>query len=310
MLVSGQRVTLPGIGTFMPVGRSASFDGDVLSAPCASVAFEASVYATADSSVADSIMRREGMDAEACADIVAQECASVRKRLDHGESVALGNAGDLSAARSGSEFTPGGIFATNGWLRPLDLKPLEVRRASEAEIAKATEALEERRSSLIRSLSRTASSAAAIAVLALITFIWAQLPGRSQRQPQTASFGIESIAPREAEPLIVTPGATEPALVLILNTPADGVAPAKQRRDKTQAEAGRYVMVVASLASQAEAEEFVAQRSTADFPLGILPTQGRWRVYALTGETIDAISAEARDRDIYSAYPSAWVCRR
>ncbi len=302
-------MTLPGVGAFIPVMRSAEFEGDVLSAPRLSVSFDGS-FAAEDDTLTLSVARKNECEINDAKLIVDQEVAELTHSLSIGRAVELPGVGSLSPLYSTPEFHAFESFTSADWLEPLTLTPLEVRRASDAAVAKATEALEERRSSFMRALSRTASSAAAIAVLALITFVLTQLPGRGKTTAQTASFGIETIAPEPIEPLITTPGSTEPALVLILNTPSDGVAPARRRVERHALQPDRYIMVVASLASEREANSFIKAHSKDNVELQVLPMDGRWRVFALSAPTFEEINALAKRQDIYSAFPSAWVCRR
>ncbi|MBD5233474.1 MAG: HU family DNA-binding protein [Bacteroidales bacterium] len=309
LLSIGQRVTLPGIGTFTPVMRSASLEGNLLTPPRSTVSFDAS-FSAGDKTLENSIIRKEDCSSEQARRIIDEAASEAAQNLAVGREIALDEVGTLSGRGTSSEFSPAGHFACSDWLAPIELKPLEVRRVEQAEVAKVADTLQERRSSLMRSLSRTASSAAAIAVLALITFIWAQLPGKARHAAQTASFGIENIAPETSEPLIDTPGASEPALVLILNTPADGVAPAKRRVEKPVTTApDRYIMVVASLASEKEAETFVREHADCRLDLRVIHAEGRWRVYALSSPSFEDINAMARRKDIYTSFPTAWVCR-
>lgn len=306
-LRSGKLIALPGIGVFEPVRKSAVLDGNTLEAPSTSVVFTRS-FDGSDSTLAASITRKSGIEESAATHIVADETTQADSVLASRGTYVLEGVGTLTAGNNALSFAADGNILAKGWLRPVELRPIETKASAPENIEAAAAALADRRNGLMRQLSRTASSAAAIAVLALITFIFSQLPSRHTQVRQTASIGIERIVTPQ-EPVISTPGASESALVLVLNTPADGVAPAKTRAEK-KAEANRYFMVVASLASEAEARSFIEQNSGKGFDLGVLCKDGRRRVYALSGATIDDVTEAARTGNLYSVFPSAWICTR
>ena len=164
-----------------------------------------------------------------------------------------------------------------------------------------------------RAVRRAASGAAAIVIFAVLAFVVSHLPDRTSVIPQVAGFGIGQNASVAEEEQISSPEASEPTLVLVLNTPSDGIDTAKVRyRDikKAEAPAGRYCLVVASLASKSEAEKFITGHSTTDMPLRVLDNDGRWRVYAHSAPSIEELTVAGRNLGVYDAYPSAWICRR
>lgn len=71
---------------------------------------------------------------------------------------------------------------------------------------------------------------------------------------------------------------------------------------------GRYCLIIASLATMAEAEAYVAHHK--DSNLSILAKDGHYRVYALTGESIADVQAKSKTTGVSARYPDAWVCRR
>ena len=70
----------------------------------------------------------------------------------------------------------------------------------------------------------------------------------------------------------------------------------------------QYCLVVASLPSRAHAEEYIEKSN--NNRLEILEKDGRYRVYAATGESSRATLANARKAGLMQRYPSAWVCRK
>lgn len=306
-LRSEKLIAFPGIGVFEPVRKGAVLDGDTLEAPATSVVFTRS-FDGSDRTLAASIGRQSGIEERAAARIVAEEATRADSVLASRGIYSMEGLGTLTAGNNSLTFAANDEVLAKGWLRPVELTPIVTKATAGENIEAAAAALADRHNSLMRQLSRTASSAAAIAVLALITFIFSQLPSHRTQVRQTASIGIERIG-EPHEPVLTAPGASEHALVLVLNTPADGVSPAKTRAEK-KAESNRYFMIVASLASEGETRAFIEQNSGKGFELDVLNKDGRRRVYALAGPTIDDVTEAARTGNLYSVFPSAWICTR
>lgn len=69
-----------------------------------------------------------------------------------------------------------------------------------------------------------------------------------------------------------------------------------------------YCLIVASLPTRALAEQFISQAGNGQF--GILEQEGRYRVYAATGETSSQTYDMARNNGLMKRYKGAWVCRK
>jgi septal ring-binding cell division protein DamX len=81
-----------------------------------------------------------------------------------------------------------------------------------------------------------------------------------------------------------------------------------QSKQNDNNNSGNYCLIVASLASLAEAEAYVAKSK--DTNLSVLAKDGHYRVYALTGESVADVQAKSRTTGVSARYPDAWVCRR
>ena len=302
-------VAVPCIGVFRSERHSAVLSGSMISAPQTRVVFD-SVNVTDSVSLQRSIERAEGLGADEAKALMMQSCNQMYCQLEDGNTITIGTAGALHIEASTGEI----VFeqtSAESWLPTFDIKPLDVKsEVSEKDIDLVSEALKSRREALMQSVRRTASSAAAIAVFALLTFIVAQLPTRQHTQPSMAGVGMNTVVTDYDEPLIAQPGASSNALVLILNTPADAVSEVEVPEVKAADEPGAYCLVVASLASEKEANAFIAAHSTDAISLSLLAENGRYRVYAASGDSFDSVAAQGRQAGIFEAYPSAWVCRR
>lgn len=307
-------VAVEGVGVFMLSHQSASFSGDsILGVPCHTVSFSSEVYPQGTEELESSYIRRHGYDADAARQAVSHDLKILTGALEAGETIDIRGIGSLRQDRESGQI----LFESrpDQWLLPLQVSSIEEPAAGAASSETDYEEMwnAERRRNMFRAVRRAASGAAAIVIFAVLAFVVSHLPDRTSVIPQVAGFGIGQNAAVVEEEQVLSPGTSEPTLVLVLNTPSDGIDTAKVRyRDIKNAEApaGRYCLVVASLASKSEAEKFITGHSTTDMTLRILDNEDRWRVYALSAPSIEELTVAGRNLGVYDAYPSAWICRR
>lgn len=314
ILLSQGTVEVPGLGCFVTVRHGATLSGTTLSAPHAEVEYEPS-HAGDGSTLVASVMRTDGLAEDDARAAISQAVGTLRASLARNGSYDMTGIGVLKLRGNGTiTFRSTGTWATDSWASTVELQPVA---QTEEEGTGAILTPISMQPSLLRQLQRTASGAAAVAIFALVAFVLAQLPG-ARIPRQLATFGTTTVATVEEEettPLLtdLVPQ-SEPTLVLVLNTPADGTAPAKVRYRRSEvsrdADAWRYCMVVASLATRAEADKFMTLHSTTDMPLHLLEKDGRYRVYALTGTTAQEVASAAAAADLSGRFPAMWVCRR
>lgn len=292
---------VPGLGVLMLHRQPASLQPDgTLCAPRGIITFDPAAKLD-DKALCESISRREACSAAEASDIIADDVEQLWQRLRIEGSARLGNLGRFVFSDNGvPAFEQDAAWQVPGlWFGDIKLLPLD-EPARPKTIVLPEE--EERRETFLRSLRRTASGAAAIAGFALVAFIASQLPQRSTTTRSASIYADESVA-CIAEPM---PRNNDRApLMLVFNTPTDGTA-AVDVAAQTPAANGKYCLVVASLASRADAEKFIAGRKG----LNILEKDGRFRVYTLSAETLEALQMLAQEEDAFSTYPSAWICRR
>ncbi|MCX4264459.1 MAG: hypothetical protein OSJ37_07075 [Muribaculaceae bacterium] len=318
MLLADGFAAVDGLGVFVLNSRSAAVNANgSISAPFRYVSFEAGAPAD-NAAVVTSIAHAESISSDEASAKLLASLAVLHDTLAHGVHVPLGNLGTLYARPDNGTLA---FDAENvSWYKTLDIAPIELAETTYAADSE-DEMLRRRRETFARYLRRTASSAAAIALVAVIAFVMAHMPEHEKSVPQMASMGIEKIQGNTSDETVLDISgqaqASKSALVLILNTPADGSAPAKIRHRQLVEEVvetndapARYCLIVASLATQKDAEKFIAAHSTTEMPLRLLSEQGRWRVYALSAPTLDELNVAARNLGVYDAYPSAWAFSR
>ncbi len=317
LLMQHDCVIVPGVGAVLAHRMSAGFDesGERMLSPVRAFTFNPSLCHN-DGMLAASIARAEGLSYEAAARILEAEVAEMRLRLDNDSRMVLGRVGTLLRNADGSmRFIVGTLHKhspSTMWLPEVNLEAF-----AKAENTDCTVAVKRMNVRPRRILSKITKMAAAVTVLfavgvALTTPIKVD-------NAQYASLGVESISLRKSAPaLIESPGEAKAPVVLVLErhddaaTRVDTAAYSALRnaaRVKTPAAAsGRYCLVVASLASEKEARQFM--ENSKDTSLGILVKDGRFRVYAAEGATIADVQAAASASGADRRFPDSWVCRR
>lgn len=323
--------SVPGLGAFVTRRGSASINADGLVAPRCDVAFEQFDNTTPDQELTRSVVMADSLTETEARTSIADGVEEIRYMLSADGRAPISNAGALIRNdRGGIDFEISSQWnPCTAWLKPLDLKPLgEENIAAPAQTETAESHQNE---SFIRSMRRTASAAAAVAIFVFLAFIFSQLPIKQSHEKHYAAVMPSSLPTQpivqESEPVQEMP------LVLVFNTPADAASPVEESTDtaspveeptdattsveesasKPQPEQAmtqslpRYCLVVASLASRAEAQKYL---SHAPEGLEVLEKDGKYRIYSMADDSFDALQKRARLNGEYQRYPNAWICRR
>ena len=316
LLATRSYVSVPGLGAFVSRRIPAAVEGDTISAPSLSTAFD-HYPDIADDGLTASVARATGCDTPTAAATVEADVQFVNQQLAIEGRYAIAGVGTLLRNADGSiGFEP---QPAEPWLPALTLAPL---KAPETVAPVAAPAMSD---AFARSLRRTASSAAAIAIFAFLAFIFTQLPLGRNNADEPLTAGLTPAAAPARPTIDFTPSSP---LVLILNTPADASetisseatpAPATETGTTTPTAAetaaisadgnadDRYCLIVASLANADEAAKYLA---TAPDGLRLIVIDGRYRIAALTGPTYADVQRAATASGLLTRYPSAWICRR
>ena len=209
LLATRSYVSVPGLGAFVSRRISAAVEGDTISAPALSTAFD-HYPDIADDGLSASVARATGSDTATAAATVEADVQFVNQQLAIEGHYAIVGVGTLLRNADGSiGFEQ---QAAEQWLPALTLTPL---KAPETVAPVAAPAMSD---AFARSLRRTASSAAAIAIFAFLAFIFTQLPLGRNNTDKPLSAGLTPAAVPARPTIDFTPSSP---LVLILNTPAD-----------------------------------------------------------------------------------------
>lgn len=298
-------VAVNGLGTFISRRSPAHFEGDILHAPRTEVCFDMYTDGVADDILVKSVARAEGLSTDNAREEIDSAVASMRRRLELDGSVSIRNVGTLFQNGNRIEISS----VSDSWLPDLELSPLAADEPAEplpGEIAAKVE-----RENFMRSLRRTASSAAAIAIFAFGAFIFSQLPAGNSSGAQMAGIGMDSRVSTAPSLATTEPVRYDTPVVLILNTPSDASCPVdddvQNAAPQLSQEPGRYCFVVASLANRAEADKFIASNGPG---LRILEKDGRFRVYSLTSDDYQALMNAVNATGQLERFPTGWVCRK
>lgn len=275
-----------------------------------------------DGLLVSSVARSLGTSYNSASRIVTDEVAEMRSNLMSDRKLSLGRIGMLTVDDAGSIiFQPSSENTQTpslAWLPDLSVSTVEERTERvhndiPSEIFSTSAS--DRGSGKRQRILNIFKVAASIAVLVAVAFI-ASTPVDVE-DAQYASVGIEQFGRAESErhtsDLIRRPGTATAPVVLVVSPYEDAEIPLDEEEPKPAKtvpakEADKYCLVVASLGSQDEAERFILNNSGSD--LGVLVKDGRYRVFAVTGSSIDDVIAKAEARNLSSLYPSSWVCRR
>ena len=292
---------VPGLGVFIETRCPATVEGDIIKAPRREISFEPDNVTPTDSTLLRSIMRATGETHEAAELRIADDVSKIKQDIAYKGSATIGTIGQLTTEADGVLCFSANSRMPGEWFEDIILQPLKTEKP---QVDTSDTMPDVRKDVFLRSLRRTASSAAAIACLAFITFIASQLPHR-QSEPRTAATMVltDNLPTR---PISAETDTDRPPLMLIFNTPGDGTAPVEPVKASSTEHDGKYCLVIASLANRSDAEKFVEGREG----LHILEKDDRFRIYTLTGETFGSLHALAQSTGAYDRYPTAWICRR
>lgn len=345
LLQSHDCVIVPGLGAVLCHGESAVYDSATgcWKAPRRVLSFNPELSRT-DGLLAMSVSRRDGISVEAAAARVATATAAMRSELESTGRLSLGSAGQLMRTPDGMlNYVPG----TAAWLSPamlwlpsFQLEELVSASTLAHEVARA----EIRRNGWRTALRRVSVAASIVGgVLALAWVVRTAMPAAPAEQfasvgpvPESSvvelpgsnrtplllvvnstpeSESVEVADASESNESTAAPVAQEAIPVTEAAPVAEEVAEAakpvthepEEEAEVRLNENDRYFLIVASLASQAEADDYIKNHN--NFNLGILTVDGRYRVYVATGQS-SAAALAAKRGNIARQYPDSWVCRR
>lgn len=296
-------VVMPGIGAFVAVSHEACFsaEGDVATAPRREITFNG-VITTDDGLLAWSVSRRLGISFEQASAIVSAKIAEASRRLTVEGTLRIDRVGTLTRRREGMiSFTPD-TPAMLPALPRLELKRFEPAPVISFHIEHRSQ---ERTVAVVKVPLRRRLLAAAASVAILLGLGFTLSTPIDVETAHTASMASMQFTAPQAP--VIDPLPDPVGLQLCMAMPVE--APMMRVEAPAPAAPARYCLVVASLTTRAQAEEFIAARG--DSRLSILDKDGKFRIYITDGTTQAEVTEKAAAiADLRQAYPDAWVCRK
>lgn len=302
-------VVLPGFGALIAHRVAASIVGDRFMPPSRTLAFNPAVSHN-DGMLAMSLARREGVSYEAATVSVEAAIAELRRVYDLTGELTLPRIGRFVRDDSGAmQFEPADDATAISAAEFIGLPVVELQTApAEEPVEEEEEASRTLRFAPLRHAGRVAASIAALIALGAVISTPIMIDRDSRQYASLAAPEVSGT--RTAE----IPEAPQEASTGVLQI----IAPDRATSTATVAEnesaghrmnaADRYFLVVSSHANAAEARRYVEARPMET--LAIVEGDGRFRVYAATGNSAAEARALMADSRFSALHPDGWVLKR
>ncbi len=319
LIIRHDCVVIPGFGALIAHYRPAYIDRELgcMFPPSRTLVFNPDIIHN-DGLLASSIARSMETTFDSASALLSKEVTALKLQLDNSGEFALGRLGIFSRKDNGpvvfEPFQATALSPRLAGMRAIAMQPVTEVIAEEAGNLTA----EKEGKSHMPLRRRVINVAASLALLVclgvtLTTPIFehkASLAGFGSSIVSTAKMEeteFESIMQPDIDLRIALPmktAETEEPRVIAVDTKADTTIPTATPRIIA---ADKYYLIVASLPSREKAEEFISMQNHGD-KLEIAEADGRYRVYAATGNTIAEARQPLISGEFGSRYPDAWVC--
>ena len=294
-------VVIPGWGAFIANCSPARYDADreVMERPHRSIGFNASVSHN-DGLLAQSLLRREGMDYDEAMRFIADTVTTFRQQLAMGCEVSMGRLGYFRANEGLTEFVPFDRDHCCDAYYGLDDLPIKTvavleQHCDEQEAEDAIpRAVAPSRNLFTRRVGRIAASAAVLIGLGVLL----STPIIVDRSNQQLAGMAPTVTAPQAQVLgtTVEQGVSQQGITLV-ETSTPTIASVGN-------EAGRYYMVIATLRNQQEMDAFKAANPALVPYMKVLDYKGMMCVYVARSDdygTLMGLRAELPEglRDIW-----------
>lgn len=308
-------VVVPGLGAFLNLYQPARFDAETMEfhAPSVNIGFNPGIIHN-DWLLADSVARRGRCSREAAIEMINDEVRSMMFQLEADGEVALGNLGTMTLSGG---LTPRFIPAESGFISSYSGLPsvavAEVATESRKE-EKPVAQPRRRRSAAVSAFYRVAACVAALLVWVTVFVNRSDSPVTADTHYASLDSGLRAYDIIDA---LFAGERIEAPELLIAKRSEDVSAPVKTARRAAApvtATPSRldgddpYMIIVASFATSAQAEKFLAENSGVH--LGIYPADGNYRIYAATAPTLSQAVSISGSPAVKSRFSQAWVLKK
>ncbi len=267
-------VVVPDWGAFIANYDAARYDGqrEVMSRPLRTIGFNASIIHN-DGLLAQSLMRREGLDYDQAVRFIADSVTTFRQQLARGSEVSMGRLGFFRSQEGQRvEFLPFDHDNANDQfygLADVDVRTVEVLEREIAEHEAPAAIVPERRNLFSR---KSAQIAASVAVLIGLGIVLTTPIVVNRDQLAVASMAPEVTGPQAQQlgSVTVQQGVVPQAIEVVEANPAIAAV------GNT---AGKYYMVIATLRDQQELDAFKNKYSALVPYMKLIDYKGMMCVY-------------------------------
>lgn len=315
-------VVVAGLGAFVAQNMPArvSSDGLTLLPPGRMLVFN-NVISHDDGLLAGSVARREGISYEQAREEIAQSVELMKRRIHSEGFVDLTRIGRLEPTDGAAfAFTPA-VSDSIVDMMYRGLPSVDISYVSALQPEAGPQLLDVDVTAGRRSFaSRLKSFGRYAAIVALILAAGATLTTPvlvDDSNVDRASLSLPRVTParkvvlpasgsRHVQQSVAETDLKESPAVAVKEQESAIVPVSSLKGDSPEKEYDCYI-IVASCASASEAQRFISQKKAED-QLRVLPSDGRYRVYAAVSNDFDAAFAfKSTDKDFIERYPSAWV---
>jgi hypothetical protein len=321
-------VIVPGLGALIAHHTSASFDAELgcVFPPRRSIVFNAELTHN-DGLLVSSVARRHRISYEQAVQVVADEVTAMRCQLRQDGETGIGHLGVLSLTAEGVlSFMPyesASVSPQYVGLSAVKAVPLAANQERRAAVPVVCEEQPEdlEYTNIYTPIHRGLLHVAAMVVALVVLGLMLSTPiidDNAMRASMVPAIERASAATSNVDELQALDSRTKNISLIIAMPDADSAvatvdADSMQRRQALRDircdASDRYFLIVASLPSEKKAMEYIASHPTGD-EMHLLETDGKYRVYVATGNTLEATQRAMTIAGFSARYPQAWVCRR
>jgi len=298
-----------GLGVIFPPVRTIGFNPDI---------------AHNDGLLAASVVRANGITYEAASQAIANCVKEWKLRLSEQGRLTLKHIGEFEHQHGSTPcFVAADSPLLSPWLAnlaPVAAKPVGQTVGGASVIKNDFSPVPRRAIRIFRSVGKLAASVAlfiGLGVLVSTPIVVDKTPDQASLTPLPVITPPKSIQ----APVIIPEKDTLPALEVVpqaqTETPtrqSTNVASKPEPKPAATVSVRRiddsdpYCLIVASLASSDEAAAYLSRAT--DKQLKLLEQDGKFRIYAATGQTVGQAKAHLTNGSLGRSYPGAWVCHR
>ncbi len=320
-------VIVPAWGAFVARYEPARIDTDlgVIFPPARTISFNPDI-AHNDGLLAASVVRTNGITYEAASQAIASCVKEWKLRLSEQGRLTLKHIGEFEYQQGSTpSFVATDSPLLSPWLAnlaPVAAKPVGQTVSRNGVVRDDFSPAPRRMMRIFRSVGKIAASVALFICLGVLV----STPIVVDKTPDQASLTpLPTITPPQSiqAPVIIPEKDTLPALesepqakpetssrqsTNVASKPEPKPKPAAVVPVRRIDDSDPYCLIVASLASSDEAAAYLSRAT--DKQLKLLEQDGKFRIYAATGQTVGQAKAHLTNGSLGRSYPGAWVCHR